>query len=29
MEGSVDRQKQELTMDYLDLQMMEHLIIPE
>lgn len=27
MEGSVDRQKQELTMDYLDLQMMEHLII--
>lgn len=29
MEGSVDRQKQELTMDYLDLQMMEHLIIPK
>lgn len=29
MERSVDRQKQELTMDYLDLQMMEHLIIPK
>lgn len=29
MEESVDRQKQGLTMDYLDLQMMEYLIIPK
>lgn len=29
MEWFVDRQKHKLTMDYLDLQMTEHLIIPK